>query len=121
MDVRHSEMIARLFEHGWRVVSRARDDLVWWADEIWTVESEWSPQGFTVYLSWLVDPQWEGPRPPGQGVWAVGTCLQHPGSDREAKGHLSMSINHWPRDLPAFLSGLSALRDQGKANPPSPA
>src|SRR4051794_18782680 len=102
MDVRHSQLIAKLSEHGWRVVSRERDDLQWWADEIWTVESEWAPQGFTSFLTWLVDPQGDGHRGQGRAVWAVGTCLQHPTSRLEAEGVPLMSINHWPRELPEF-------------------
>lgn len=112
MDVRHSQLIARLSEHGWHVVSRERDGLEWWADEIWTVQSEQAPQGFTVFLTWLVDPQWDTPRRPGQAVWAVGTCLQPPTDRLEAEGEPLLSVNHWPRGLPEFLAELSALRDQ---------
>lgn len=111
MDVRHSQMIEKLSEQGWRVTSRQQDDLDWWADEIWAVESEWAPRGFTVYLTWLVDPQWDDNRQPGQAVWAVGTSLQHPAGRSEAEGPPLMSINHWLRDLTEFLVGLSALRD----------
>lgn len=77
-DVRHSELIANLSEQGWCVASREREELDWWADEIWLVKSEWPPRGFTVFLTWLVDPQCDDHRQPGQGVWAVGTCLEHP-------------------------------------------
>jgi hypothetical protein len=110
MDVRHRQMITKLSEHGWRVVRRERKDLDWWADEIWTVESEWAPQGLKVFLTWLVDPQGNDQRQPGQGVWAVGTCLQQPASRLEAEGDPLMSLKHWPRELPAFLVGLSTLR-----------
>jgi len=111
MDVRHSQIIAKLSEHGWRVAGREREDLDWWADEIWTLESEWAPLGFTVYLTWLIDPQWDDQRQPGQAVWAVGTCLNRPAGRSEAEGSPLMSINHWPREVPEFLVGLAALRD----------
>jgi len=115
MDVRHSQMIVKLSEHGWHVVSRERHHLDWWAEEIWTVESEWAPRGFTVFLTWLVDPQWDDHRQPGQAVWGVGTHLQRPEDRLEAEGEPLMSLNHWPRELPQFFFGLAALRDQGQS------
>ncbi|HKB01515.1 MAG TPA: hypothetical protein VKD90_04805 [Gemmataceae bacterium] len=111
MDVRHSQMIAKLSKQGWRVTTREREDLDWWADEIWVLESEWAPQGFTVYLTWLVDPQWDDHRQPGQAVWAVGTSLQRPTGRSEPERSPLMSIKHWPRDLPEFFTRLAALRD----------
>ena len=111
MDVRHSQMIAKLSEQGWRLASREREDLDGWADEIWKVESEWTPQGFTAYLTWLVDPQWDDHRRPGQAVWAIGTSLQRPIGRSEAEAGPLLSINHWLRDLPEFLARLAALRD----------
>jgi hypothetical protein len=112
MDVRPEQLIAKLSEHGWRVARRERDDLDWWADEVWAVESEWTPRGFTVFLTWLVDPQWDDRRRPGEAVWAVGTCLRRPTACLEAQGAPLMAVKPWPRDLPAFLAGLAALRDQ---------
>jgi hypothetical protein len=111
MDVRHTQMIAKLSEHGWRMAVREREDLDWWVDEIWIVQSEWAPQGFTLYLTWLVDPQWDDQRQPGQAVWAVGTCLERLAGRSEAEGSPLMSIKHWPRGVPEFLARLGVLRD----------
>jgi hypothetical protein len=58
-------LIRKLAEHGWDVTSRDRD-VEWWAQEIWTVESVWAPHGFTVFLTWLIDPQ------KGESDWGVG-------------------------------------------------
>jgi hypothetical protein len=66
VDVPHSKLIVKLAEHGWSVVHRERNDIDWWADEIWTVESEWAPRGLNVYLTWLVDPQWDDYRKRGK-------------------------------------------------------
>src|SRR5262249_45557707 len=96
---------------GWHVVGRQREDLDWWADEIWEVQSEWAPQGLTVFLTWLVDPQWDDPRQPGQAVWAIGTCTRRPATRLEAEGGPLLRIKHWPRGVPAFLAGLARLRD----------
>jgi hypothetical protein len=112
MDVWHTQLIATLSEHGWQVVDRQREDLDWWADEIWTVESQWSPKGMRIYLTWLVDAMWDAPRLQGQQVWPVGTCMENPPGRLEAEGEPLMSIKHWPRGLPDFLEALAALRNQ---------
>ena len=67
-----SDLLAALRESGWEVMSTETANLDWWADEQWVVESTWSPRGFRLVLSFLVDPNWEGNRRKGQGVWAIG-------------------------------------------------
>jgi len=105
MDARYPDLVKRMSRQGWRVVERDRDCAEWWADEIWKVESEWAPRGFTLFLTWQKDEDLF------DGVWAVGA------SDRRAGDHLSagevarMSVNHWPRDVPGFLAALSSARD----------
>jgi hypothetical protein len=115
MDVRHSQFTAKRSEYGWHVVSCERDNLEWWADEIWAVESKCTPQGFTLFLTWLVDPQWDDHRRPGQAVWAVATCLRRPTDRLEAEGKPLLSLHHWPRGVAEFLAELSVLRDQHMA------
>jgi len=112
MDIRFRQLMAMLSQQGWRIVHREQDDLNWWAAEIWTVESEWSPQGFTVYLTLLVDPFGEGPPRAGHAIWAVGTCPSRPTGRLEAQGKPSMSINHWPREVGQFLQRLAELRNR---------
>lgn len=111
MDVRRSLLAGKLMEHGWNIVHREQKELEWWADEIWTVESEWSPKGFQVFLTWLVDPQWDRGRP-GEKVWLVGTCLHRPTNHEEAERAPMFSIKHWPMELGDFLKGLDDLRNQ---------
>ncbi len=83
---------------------REQDVLEWWAEEVWTVESEWSPMGLTLFLTWLFDPmEWDGKAP---RVWAVGASTDPLAPTSVA----TMSLNHWPRDLPDFLEELSKFR-----------
>src|SRR4051812_35046115 len=102
-DVRYADLISKLAERGWEVVHRERDN-EWWADEIWTVESVWAPQGFTVFVTWLIDPQDE------KTVWGVGASPERPADRLDASGAASMSIKRWPRDVPGFLTSLDKLR-----------
>ena len=103
-DVRYADLIRKLADRGWAVVQRDRD-VEWWADEIWTVESLWAPNGFTVFVTWLIDPM------DNVTVWGVGAALERPVGRPEASAAACMSINRWPRDVPDFLAALAALRE----------
>lgn len=107
-DVRYADLVRKLTDRGWAVVQRERD-VGWWADELWTVESVWAPRGFTLFVTWLVDPE------SLSGVWGVGAALERPTARHEAEATTCMSINHWPRYVPDFLKALDTLRDA--ANP----
>lgn len=101
------ELINRLTHLGWEIVSQQRNDLEWWADEIWTVESVWSPHGFRVYLTFLVDPH-----PPSTGVWAVGASSEWPANHWQAQDRGLAGRSTWPHDLPVLIAALSDLRAQ---------
>lgn len=96
---------------GWRIVSR-ENELDWWADEMWLIESQWSPRGFQLFLTFLVDPMWEGPRRKAEGVWAIGAATQRPSERREAEGGPLISIGRgWEGRLSDFVASLSAERN----------
>ena len=107
-DVRYADLIRKLADRGWDVVRRDRD-VEWWADEIWTVRSVWAPRDFTVFVTWLIDPE------SLSGTWGVGAALERPTGRTEASAAACASINRWPRDVPEFLAALDRLRDA--ANP----
>src|SRR5687767_11429489 len=69
-----------LSEAGWRINDKASDTNLWWVDELWTLESAQSPVGTCAFLVFVVDPQWDGPRPrkKGKGVWAVSVARTDP-------------------------------------------
>ena len=102
---RGAELVTVLPEHGWRVVSRTREMLAWWADEVWTLESVWTPMGVQIFLTFLVDPMADNT------VWALAA------SDRMMANHLAapfgctIPLRHvWARRLPAWLDALDKLR-----------
>jgi hypothetical protein len=100
----------QLVKNGWEIVHRQREELEWWADEIWTVESLWSPHGLRVYLTFLVDPQ-----PPSDIVWAVGASLEPPTSRIQAGEHGIVSRSFWPQEMPLFVAKLSKLRSEHRS------
>ena len=54
---------------GWRVAERASQP-DWWLDEVWIIESEWSPVGDRAYVSFLVHPM--APIEPPSGLLVGG-------------------------------------------------
>ena len=104
-DARYADLVRKLAARGWEVTRRERG-VGWWGDEIWTVESVWAPQGFTLFLTWLIDPM------DLVTVWAVRASLERPADGGAAGSAACMSINRWPRDVTEFLARLDALRDE---------
>ena len=107
-------MLKQLSEHGWRVVG-VEENLEWWADEMWVLESVWSPVGGRAYVTFLVDPQFDGGRRKGEAVWAVMASPGRPDSRLHVEGEFTLSLGQgWKTRLPAFYAHLSALRGRGK-------
>jgi hypothetical protein len=77
MITQQRELERRLERNGWQVVEKEADGQ-WWVDETWAVRSTWRPQGLRLWLTFLVDPQHDGPRRRGEGVWAIGVTSKRP-------------------------------------------
>lgn len=65
----------------------------WWAKEIWELRSLWSPRDLTIFVVFLIDPQFEGDRNrvPESAVWSVGITKKLPRERSEADAN-SVSI-----------------------------
>ena len=61
-------IIVAMKERGWDLAEVHDLPDEWWADERLVLESRWTPVGAKVFLTFLVDPQWEGPRTKGEAV-----------------------------------------------------
>lgn len=110
MQAQRAELLSLLPEQGWRV-SFLEEDLEWWADEMWLLESVWSPVGSRAYVTFLVDPQFEGSRKKGEAVWAVMASLFKPVSNlRGENEHLLNLGQGWQDNLPLFFMLLGTLR-----------
>lgn len=110
MRTQRTELFSRLPEHGWRVAG-AEENLEWWADEMWLLESVWSPAGSRAYVTFLVDPQFDGPRTKGEAVWAVMASPARPTSRLRVEGEFTLSLGQgWKNRLPDLFEHLSALR-----------
>ena len=89
-----------------------RDDLDWWAEEMWLLESLWSPVGYPTYLRFLVDPQGSGlARGVGDAVWAVLASPSKPATWLEGADASRFGLGrHWADGMPALFEYLASLR-----------
>ena len=82
MQTQQMQLEEVLAEEGWRIAERESPCSEWWLDEVWILESVWSPAGRRAYVSFIVDPAVVGHRRKGEHVWAVAIGTQRPDSWR---------------------------------------
>ena len=112
MITQRTEILKQLPLNGWQVLSVEDSSLEWWADEIWLIESLWSPKGISLYLTFLVDPMADSRRAKGHEVWAVGTSIERLHDRVSAEGEPLLSLGHgWRSRLDEFFVGLAGLRN----------
>ena len=113
MQTQRTELLALLPEHGWRVAMI--EDLEWWGDEMWVLESVWSPVGSRAYVTFLVDPQFDGNRNKGEAVWAVMASLFKPASSLRGEHEFTFSLGQgWKDNVGYFFTFLATLRGANK-------
>jgi hypothetical protein len=111
MNTQQQSIIDALSESGWMVLEKETSNLDWWAAEIWAVKSSWSPQDCLIYLTFLVDPQWEGERKATEGIWAVKASVDRPKQGHQ-NGEIIMSLGRgWEKRLRGFLQELTQIRN----------
>ena len=79
MQTQQRDIEEMLNREGWRVAERHMCP-EWWLDEVWVIESTWTPVGSRAFVSFLVDPQAPIERVKGENVWAVCATIQGPAS-----------------------------------------
>jgi hypothetical protein len=97
METQLRQLEAALLEDGWAIVERESSPDEWWLDEVWLLESEWTPRGRRVYLGFLVDPQAPRERTKGEHVWAVVAAAGRPTSRHHAERDVPLRP-HWDRE-----------------------
>jgi len=120
MIAQRNKLIELLPRYGWEVINvedhlRGWTDPDWFIDELWEVESIWTPNGLKAWITFLVDPQAPNliERKKGQSVWAVKAGLRKPPDSRIGDSEIYLSLNAgWEKRLPEFFSRLSGLRNQ---------
>jgi hypothetical protein len=112
LQAQRQELLKQLSEHGWRIATQ-EEELEWWADEMWRLESLWTPVGAVAYVTFMVDPAVCDDRKKGESVWAVMASSAKPLSRQTVEGEFTVSLGHdWKQRLPAFFKHLAFLRSQ---------
>jgi len=105
------KMMDYLVCDGWDITEKEQENLEWWADEVWKLESNWSPSGSIAYLTFLVDPMHEGNRRKGESVWAIGCSKQYPKSREQAEAGGTISFGKaFKTHILEFQITMEALR-----------
>ncbi|HYV38407.1 MAG TPA: hypothetical protein VE988_22175 [Gemmataceae bacterium] len=106
-----------LANHGWEVTEVVQPD-DWWADEFWKLESRKNAWGLPLVLTFLVDPMWDAPRKPGQGIWAIIATDQVPADRLSAEpgiAKLYLAKGRFDKNVLEFVTALDTYRNCGKA------
>jgi hypothetical protein len=114
MKAQRAEILKQLPRHGWNVAPVKDYELEWWADEMWLLESTWSPVGSHAYITFLVDPQipHSRTRRKGEAIWAVMASTMKPSAWQSSEGSLTLSLGQgWEKRLPDFFEHLAGLRN----------
>jgi hypothetical protein len=114
MKTPKQKLTDQLEVNGWDLENIHESDLEWWADEIWVLKSQWSPEGVSSFITFLVDPQHSGVRIKGQAVWGVGSSSKFPTSRTEAEANGVISMNEISKAaVEEFLEKIAETRSMG--------
>ena len=113
MLTQRDEILAELNRRGWRATNLESPVLEWWADEMWLLESEWSPRGRQAYLTFLVDQMSDARRKKGEQVWAAAVTARKPLGLTETWSGFVLNLRGWEAERPKMFEYLSALRGGG--------
>ena len=112
MESQKRQLETALLSSGWRIAERETGTSDWWAEEIWTIESTWRPVGFTLFLTFLVDPQSDLQKV-RKDVWAISCSSTRPQSHGDAMQAVKICIRpSWEKNFPGFVSNLKETRDR---------
>lgn len=110
MQTQQRDIEEMLAEEGWRVAERLID-LEWWLDEVWVIESAWTPVGSRAFVSFLVDPQAPFERAKGEAVWAV--CVTDDAPASNVWGDDAVPLRpHWNRRRDEVRQRIRRLRQR---------
>jgi hypothetical protein len=117
MKAQRTEILGELSRHGWNAIPVEVYELEWWGDEMWQLESIWSPTGSRAYLTFLVDPQvpHSRTRKKGEAVWAVMASPAKPVRWQSADESFTLSLGPgWEERMPHLFEHLAMLRNQNR-------
>ncbi len=109
MEFQRQTIRKKVIENGWKITELEKVELDWWANEMWRLESVWSPTGETAFITFLLEPEY------AEEVWEILVSKEKPLHWGGVPKSFSLSLKGWEKELPEFMKFLSALRNQPNA------
>ncbi len=103
MEFQRQSIREQIIENGWEITEFEKHELGWWANEMWQLESVWSPLGETAFVTFLLEPE------NMEYVWGIMVSKEKPSNQF---GHFILSLKGWEKELPEFIKHLSEVRNQ---------
>lgn len=106
-------LLGKLINHGW-VLILEDDDTDWWADGYWKIKSIKQNWGLEVYIHFLVDPQYDGPKKES-AVWAIAASRGKPSDRLEAETGISLmalSKGKFDKNISDFVNDINDYRNR---------
>ena len=107
MEFQKKVIHQQIIDAGWNIIEVGKVELEWWANEMWRLESTWSPVGKFAYVTFLNDPQITEPV-----VWGALASKEKPLSWQAGEeSHFIFIKNRWQETLPQMIDYLSKIRN----------
>ena len=107
------QLLEGLYKTGWEQLIVTTEIDEWFIDEQWKIRSIHENWGMEVYITFMVDPQWEGLRKKGQGVDNIIASLDSPHYFSKANNkicELWMSKRKFQDKLDEFLGAINNFK-----------
>ena len=111
MNIKES-LRTQLAKDDWTIRPVQEQEVGWWVDEIWHVQSHREHWATEVYIHFLVNPVWDAPRAKGESlgwVTATPTQAQNPQEARKSIAEIDLS-REYPRQVLPFIYALNFYR-----------
>ena len=103
MEFQRQIIREKLIENGWTITELEKVELDWWANEMWQLESIWSPIGKTAFVTFLLEPE------NMEYVWEIMASEEKPVN---RFGNFTLPLKGWEKELTEFIKYLSEIRSR---------
>lgn len=108
-------LLSLMVNDGWELEHACDDHFEWFIDEQWVMKSVRHNWGLEVFITFMVDPLFEGPRKKGQGVEQFVATTESPNYVFGQKGLISKCFlrkRNLKEKLNQFVNQLNAFRSR---------
>ena len=107
-ETQKREIKSQIEKNGWRIINI--DDYEWWENEVWEIESVWSPIGAKAFVSFVVDPQIM--RDKNAVIFVMASPARPTFWSGDRSSFQVYFNNKWKQNLSEFINFLAKIRNQ---------